>query len=70
MTGSNFKINLYLKTKLGKSGGAVSFPGLPDMWAEMQRCYDRKIDNYNNLYNVYKQIKYFKGLSDFSETSV
>ncbi len=67
MTETNDNTDLYIKTELGKCGKAVSFPDLPDMWQEMQRCYDHKTKNYNNLFKVYKQIKYFKVLSDFPE---
>lgn len=70
MTETKDNTDLYLRTELGKCGRAVSFPDLSDMWQEMQRCYDHKTDNYIKLFKVYKQIKYFKVLSDFSGEGV
>ncbi len=70
MTETNNNTDTYLKAELGKCGGAVSFPDLPDMWQEMQRCYDHKTDNYIKLFKIYKQIKYFKVSNDFSRERV
>lgn len=70
MTETNNNTDTYLKAELGKCSGAVSFPDLPDMWQEMQRCYDHKTDNYIKLFKIYKQIKYFKVSSDFSREGV
>lgn len=65
MKETNKSRGLYQKSDLSKSGGAVSFPALPDMWCEMQRCYDNFNDNHINLFNIYTKNKYFNSLCDF-----
>lgn len=64
MAGSKSSRGLYQKGRLIDSDKGISFPALPDMWREMQRCYHGNNDYYLYTFNIYIRIKYFKGLCD------
>ena len=70
MTGTNTGRGIYQKGRLIDSGGAVSFPSIPDMWKEMQRRNHDTYYNYINLFNIYERIKYFMFIYDIEKTGV